>query len=246
MAQYRSFITNMGVSLLTELLATGKKLVLTRAAAGDGRSSIAPEERTALAAELPISAMLSEWKESGEENGISIPVQLSNAGLTNAVYIREVGIFALRGDTEILFAYSRLEGEDSDNYLAPPMEADAADTIHIHEIGLVLENMEREQVTVEVSAGSYVSYSQLIHLAAAKEHRHTAAEIDESTGENTEIVQRRQDYEIAALKEALDTGFTGISFTHTFRESEMTSWHGGAFGAPPEGIYDAKNIRMYV
>lgn len=245
MAQYHSTVTRTGVALLAKLLASGEELTLTRACVGDGRSEEEPENRTSLVSELHASVQLGEKEEGGDTNLIRIPVQVSNAGLITPVYIREIGIFALQGETEILFSYSWLEGEDSDNRLAPPLEEGRADTLHIHDVGILLENGKADQVTVELSSGSYVTYSQVLQLTAAKDHRHTAGEINESTGETVEAAQRRQDYEIAALKEQLDTGFIGASFTHTFQLEEFSCWNGADLGYPPEGIYDTANVRLY-
>lgn len=51
--------------------------------------------------------------------------------------------------------------------------------------------------------------------AAPLVHTQGADTITETTGENTEQVQRRQDSDIEAIKEQLNTGFTGTTVTHT-------------------------------
>ncbi len=249
MAKFNTTITNYGAQVLTELLALGSPLVLTRAAVGDGRfTGGLPQARTNLVSPRPDIQVNLGDKEivEGEETMICIPIQTTNKGLTTRRYVREIGLYADDRGTEILFAYCWMEGEDADNVLdVSGFEDKEADTIHIHDIGLLVTNQEAEAITVSIGGGTYVSREELLVYAAEKEHRHTAAEISETTGENVEVVQRRQDYDIAALKEQLDTGFTGTTLTHTVQAAELAEWTGYDGTGYPEGIYDTATARLY-
>ena len=70
--------------------------------------------------------------------------------------------------------------------------------------------------------------------------------ITETTGENTEQVQRRQDSDIEAIKEQLNTGFTGTTVTHTFAPAQLSYWKGYDGTGVPEGILDQTRNRLYL
>lgn len=59
-------------------------------------------------------------------------------------------------------------------------------------------------------------------------------------------IQRYQDYEIQALKEQLNTGFTGITETHTFDSDQLPQWKGFDGTGLPEGILDTVQRRIYL
>ena len=247
MARFNSTITNYGSQVLTNLVVLGEALTLTRAVAGDGRPTGSPAEMTALMApRLDIQTSIGEKTiVEGSPTLVRLPVQVSNKGLTARSYIREVGIYAMDGNTEFLFAYCWIEGSDGDNILDVSGLPGEADTIHIQDVGLFVTNQEAGSVVVQMGGGTYVSQSELYIYAAEKEHKHAAGEIIESTGESVEVAQRRQDYDIAAMKEQLDTGFVGTSVTHTVAANELENWSGYDGTGYPEGIYDESLARFY-
>ena len=151
-----------------------------------------------------------------------IPVQVTNAGLEAAQYVREVATFALdEKDAPFMFSYSWLDGADSDNILPPDSFLGRAgmdgegDTVHIHDVAVVVTNQENSGITVEVGNGSFVTTAQMVAYSAPIVHGHAASDVQESTGESVESVQRRQDFDISAIREQLDTGFAGTAVTHT-------------------------------
>lgn len=247
MARYNSTITSYGSQLLTGLIALGEPLTLTRAAVGDGIPGKSPEEMTALVSprsDIQVS-MGEKTVVEGSPAMICIPVQTSNRDLTVTRYVREIGLFAASGDSEVLFAYCWLEGDDIDNAMGVSGLPGEADTIQLHDVGLFVTNQEAEAIHVQMSGGTFVSRSFVETYAAPKAHIHQAQEITESTGESVEIAQRRQDYDIAAMKEQLDTGFTGTTLTHTVAASELEQWTGYSGSGYPEGIYDKNTERLY-
>ena len=248
MATFNTTITTYGARVLAELLALGSPLVLTRAAVGDGRfTGDTPEERTSLVSVRPdIQVNLGDKViVEGDKTMICIPIQTTNKGLTTRRYVREIGLYADDNGTEILFAYCWMVGADADNVLDISGIENEADTIHIHDIGLMVTTQEAEAITVNVGGSTYVSRAELFIYAAEKEHTHASTEISETTGETVEVVQRRQDYDIAALKEQLDTGFTGTTLTHTVQAAELSKWTGYDGTGYPEGIYDEATARLY-
>ena len=247
MARFNSTITNYGSRILTELIAAGAGLTLTRAAAGDGKPAVSPDTLTALVSpRADIQTNIGEKTVvDGDPVVIRIPVQVTNQGLAEKRYVREIGIFATHEGKEFLFAYSWVVGPDVDNVLDVSGLPGEADSIHIQDVGLFVTNQEAASLSVQIGGGTYITNNELYTYAATVDHTHTAAEIKETTGESVEIVQRRQDVDIAALKEQLDTGFTGTSVTHTMAAAELEEWTGYDGTGYPEGIYDEANALIY-
>lgn len=182
-----------------------------------------------------------------------IPVQVTNAGLEASVYVREVAVYALdENESPFMFSYSWLDGEDSDNVL-PPCSfqteeglAGEGDTVHVHDVAVVVTNQENSGITVNVGSGSYVTTAQMVAYAAPIVHGHDASQIEETTGETVEAAQRRQDFDISAIQEQLDTGFTGTTVTHTFAPAQIDQWKGYDGDGIPEGILDTVENRLYL
>ena len=218
MAKFKSIVTDGGSEALTALIASGQKLILTRAAAGSGVAQVSPNTLTDLVNAENVSASLSE-KElvEGSPSIMQIPVQVTNEGLEANVWIREIGVFGLDiSGNEILFCYGWLDGEDSDNVLPATTFEEDADTVHIHDLAVFITNQEAAAVSVQVGVGSFVTTAQMTAYAAPVLHTQAATTINETTGETTEQVQRRQDNDIQSILEQLNTGFTGTTVTHTF------------------------------
>lgn len=254
MARFKSTITDRGAEVLTAFLAAGKRLVLVSAAAGDGVAQVSPNTLTALVNPIDVNAQIGE-KTFVESNPsyMRIPVQITNAGLESAQYVREVATFALdEKDAPFMFSYSWLDGADSDNILPPDSFLGRAgmdgegDTVHVHDVAVVVTNQENSAVTVQVTAGSYVTRAQMTAYAAPLLHVHAASDVNESNGDSVETVQRRQDFDISAIKEQLDTGFTGTTVTHTFAPAQLAQWKGYDGTGLPEGILDTAANRLYL
>lgn len=78
MAKFKSIVTDGGSEALTALIASGQKLILTRAAAGSGVAQVSPNTLTDLVNVENVSANLSE-KElvEGSPSIMQIPVQVT-------------------------------------------------------------------------------------------------------------------------------------------------------------------------
>lgn len=248
MAKFKSIVTDNGVEALTALIASGQGLNLTRAAAGSGVPDVSPNTLSGLINPEDVTANLA-GKEfvDGTPAIMRIPVQITNEALEANVWIREIGVFGqdINGN-EILFCYGWLDGEDSDNVIPATSFEDGADTVHIHDLAVFITNQEAAAVSVQVGAGSYVTNTQLIAYAAPVAHTQAASTINETTGETTEQVQRRQDNDIQSILDQLNTGFTGTTVTHTFAPAQVANWVGYDGDGVPEGILDTSQNRLYL
>lgn len=171
MAGFQSTITELGLEVINRFLAEGGEVRLTRAEAGNGIVKSGWTTRTELKQPVDVNIQMGE-KEFVESTPsyILLPVHISNAGLTEQVYIREVGVFGLdeRGK-EFLFAYSWLDGGDTDNFLPPAKDPEGeADTVHVHEMILLATDQINAAVRIEVSGGSFVTASQMQAYAVKK------------------------------------------------------------------------------
>jgi len=254
MARFKSTITDKGAEILTRFTAEGRQLILTHAAVGDGVAEVSPNTLTGLVHPIQVDAQIGEKTfVASVPPYMKIPVQVTNAGLEQSEYVREVATYAQdESGIPFMFSYSWLDGADSDNVLPPSSflgegsVGDEGDTIHIHDVAVVATTQENSAVVVEVGGGYNVTTSQMITYAAPIVHDHDASEVTESTGETVESVQRRQDYDISAIKEQLNTGFTGTTVTHTFASSQLDQWKGYDGTGLPEGILDPVANRLYL
>ena len=256
MARFKSTITDKGAEVLTRFLAQGRQITLTRAAVGDGVAGdgVSPNTLTDLIHPIQVPAQVGEKTYvEGVPSYMKIPVQVTNAGLEESVFVREVATYAQdENGASFMFTYSWIDGEDSDNVLPPcsflneESVEDEPDTVHVHDVAVVVTNQENGAVSVQVAPGSYVTSAQMIAYAAPILHGHSASEITESNGDSVETVQRRQDFDIAAIKEQFDTGFTGTTVTHTFTPAQINQWKGYDGTGVPEGILDTAANRLYL
>lgn len=156
------------------------------------------------------------------------------------------------GARDLTVSYSWLDGADSDNILPPDSFLGRAgmdgegDTVHIHDVAVVVTNQENSGITVEVGNGSFVTTAQMVAYSAPIVHGHAASDVLESTGESVESAQRRQDFDISAIQEQLDTGFAGTAVTHTFAAAQLDQWKGYDGTGLPEGILDTTQNRLYL
>lgn len=248
MAKFKSIVTDGGSEALTALIASGQTMELTRAVAGSGVATVSPNTLTDLVNAENVTIDLAD-KElvEGTPSIMRIPVQVTNEGLESKVWIREIGVYGkdISGN-EILFCYGWLDGEDSDNVLPATSFEDEADTVHIHDLAVFITNQEAAAVSVQVGVGSFVTTAQMTTYAAPLIHSQAATTINETTGETTEQVQRRQDNDIQSILEQLNTGFTGTTVTHTFAPAQLQYWNGYDGTGLPEGILDESLNRLYL
>ena len=248
MARFKSIVTDAGAAALTALIAAGKPLILTRAAAGSGVATVSPNTLTDLVTPADVSVSLGEKDlVEGDPVIMRIPVQVTNEGLDAPVWIREIGVYGNDIDgAEVLFCYGWLDGDDSDNVLPATTFEEDADTVHIHDLAVFITNQEAAAVSVQVGVGSFVTTAQMTAYAAPVLHTQAATTINETTGETTEQVQRRQDNDIQSILEQLNTGFTGTTVTHTFVSAQLQYWKGYDGTGIPEGILDQSLNRLYL
>lgn len=250
MAKFMTTVQDRAVEVLTEFMAEGRVLTIHRAAIGDGVADVSPNTLTDLVHALDsvdVSVGASEFVDV-DTPYMKVPVQVTNAFLEAPVYVREVGIYARDGSNqEFLFARSYLIGDDSDNVLpAVSNPDDDGDTVHIHDMAVVLTTAQAASVTVEIGSGSFVTESRMRAYAAPLGHTQAATTVSETTGETTEVVNRRQDYDIAAIKEQMDTGFSGTTVTHNFSAAQLANWTGYDGTGLPEGILNASTNSLYL
>ena len=100
MAKFKSIVTDGGSEALTALIASGQKLILTRAAAGSGVAQVSPNTLTDLVNAENVSASLSE-KElvEGSPSIMQIPVQVTNEGLETKFFSVMAGLTAKTATT---------------------------------------------------------------------------------------------------------------------------------------------------
>lgn len=251
MAKFMTTVQDRAIEVLTEFMAEGRVLTIHRAAVGDGVADVSPNTLTDLVHVLDsvdVNVGASEFVDV-DIPYMKVPVQATNAFLEAPVYIREVGVYARDGSgQEFLFARSYLIGDDSDNVLPAVSnpEDEGGDTVHIHDMAVALTTAQAVSVAVEIGAGSFVTESRLRAYAAPLGHIQAALTVQETTGETTEVVNRRQDYDIAAIKEQMDTGFSGTTVTHTFSAAQLANWTGYDGDGLPEGILDTSTNSLYL
>ena len=236
-----------GYSQRDALIATLGQ-ILTRAATGSGVATVSPNTLSDLVTPENVAVSLGEKDLiEGDPAIMRIPVQVTNEALDAPVWIREVAVYGNTIDnTEVMFCYGWLDGDDSDNVLPATSFEEDADTVHIHDLAVFVTNQEAASVSVQVAPGSYVTREQMTTYAAPLVHTQGADTVTETTGENTEQVQRRQDSDIEAIKEQLNTGFTGTTVTHTFAPAQLSYWKGYDGTGVPEGILDQTRNRLYL
>lgn len=119
MARFKSIVTDAGAAALTALIAAGKPLILTRAAAGSGVATVSPNTLADLVTPENVAVSLGEKDLiEGDPAIMRIPVQVTNEALDAPVWIREVAVYGNTIDnTEVMFCYGWLDGDDSDNVL---------------------------------------------------------------------------------------------------------------------------------
>lgn len=150
-------LTNAGRTLLAKAL-TGKQLLFTRAAVGNGDlGSRDPKTLTALISykkELPIQSM----NVTGSVGTAEVVLEMSNKGLTQGFFVKEYGLFARDPDTktEILYAYRNTGNE------AGYLEGDNGVDIISYTLSIVTVIDQAPNVTAVITnTNQYVTISRM-------------------------------------------------------------------------------------
>ena len=163
MAHFKSIVTDIGAEKIAAIVASGGKLELTRAAVGSGRTDSDRAAMTDLVNEVTAEIQTGDLEvtTTGGLTVLRLPVQVTNKGQTAPLPVREVGLYSQDSDGEILFAVSWLDGEDTDNIIPPPTDPAKADTVHIHDVGIVVTNQEASVIEVSMGLGGMATAEQL-------------------------------------------------------------------------------------
>lgn len=139
------YLTTKGQALLAKAQA-GETLSFTRFQVGKGSLSSGQSAESVTALIDPVSYFNVAAYKARANNAI-ISFQLTNAGITNSWYFREVGLFANDPDDgEILYAYGNA-GTDAD--LIPASTASLYECLF--SLDIIISNVEN--VTAEISDG---------------------------------------------------------------------------------------------
>lgn len=105
-------LTNGGRDILAKAIG-GQPLVFTRIALGDGAEPVEPEALTGLVSEVD-TASIQSFEMVGDGTS-KIRSVVTNVGVTNGFFVREIGVFARDPDTqdEVLYSYAN-SGAQSD------------------------------------------------------------------------------------------------------------------------------------
>ncbi len=140
MANFKeSKLTNAGYDLLVKVIAGQCELQYTKIAIGDGELGSADYSE--------LTSLVNEKLESGitradvnEDTSATIGGAFSNEGLTEIVYIKELGVYALDPDEgEILYCYTTAEGNP--NFLGPSNTTVIFEEIEIQTYISTVENI---------------------------------------------------------------------------------------------------------
>lgn len=170
MASFLSTMTSIGAETVIRFLASGQELLISRAAAGDGIAGGEQNKITELVNPIAVEVNLGEKRfVDSNPSYMLIPVHVSNKGLSEKQYIREIIIYALdEKGREFPFAYSWLEGEDTDNVLPESKRENYdSDTVHIHDVVIIASDQINTAVRIEVSGSSaFVTKQEFMHILA--------------------------------------------------------------------------------
>ena len=164
MAHFKSVVTNIGAEKIAAIVTGGGKLSLTRAAVGSGRTDSDRAAMTALIQEVTAEVQTGDMTVTTTADGMTVmqlPVQITNKGQTGPLPIREVGLYGQDTGGEYLFAVSWLDGEDTDNIIPPPADPAEADTVHVHDVGIIVTNQEAAVIEVKMGLGGMATAEQL-------------------------------------------------------------------------------------
>lgn len=151
MAVFKSVITDLGAEILTDIMAEGGILTIDSVVIGDGRYGGYQVELLDVVSPIEILSKISNRefipKTDTQPSYLQITIDILNAGLTQSTPVREIGLFS--GD--IMFAYSWLDGDDTDNIIPIPINPEFSDTVHSYDINLFITGDENANINISFS-----------------------------------------------------------------------------------------------
>lgn len=217
MARFNSYLTNAARAEIARALANVTDFKITRIVVGDGRLQSDFTIAASLAHTLTIPVQIKgATLEVGDEPYYRIVASLTNAGLTETSFIRELGVYIDTPTGEALGIYSVLDGDaDTDNLLPPPasegiLANGVYDTVREENICVFFKDLplDEDKIVVVVAPSDTLTYMNADGRYWRIGTQYPATENTETTGETTEEAQRRQDEEIAVMKEVQASGTT--------------------------------------
>lgn len=170
MAGFKSIITDAGAEMLTKAFANGTIININSVKIGNLAATSGQAQLTNIISPLEINAHLSDKKfveATGEfPSLLTVAVTVTNKGLAEAVYVREIGLFANNGAETILFAYGWLEGPDINNLMPVPINPGFEDTSVAHNIAFFITNQENAKITISFSPGTFLTWQQMVDYTA--------------------------------------------------------------------------------
>lgn len=173
-------LTNKGREALTRA-QLGGQLKFTGVAVGDGSYHGSYNDRTALSSQL---AVLDILKADMQDNLCMLEADLSNAGITEGYYLREIGILAESGGETVLYAYTNA-GDDAE-YI--PAGNGAVSVEKRLRFSLITEGVE--DITFAPSSVLYVAqqdFEEAVQGIRAKTDQFTAKEAGYLSGVTSKI-----------------------------------------------------------
>lgn len=99
-------LTNQGLALQIKTIADGKPLNITRVVLGKGNLPAGADIRSVTALADPVMELPIISKKVTGDGTATVKALVSNEGVTDPFYTREIGLFADGGDGEVLYSYS--------------------------------------------------------------------------------------------------------------------------------------------
>ena len=143
----------------------------------------------------------------------TLSVGYSNTGQTEGIAVTELGVYAYDPSIgEILYGTARSELRPG--WIAPYSEMPGELQ---YDLVMTVANAANIEI-VDDKSRIYVSWVEFTEKLSS--HRHPAASIDESTGETTEEVQRRQDAALESIGQISGT----LTITREFLPASLPLW----------------------
>lgn len=113
-------ITNKGSEYLAKCQATGEGIKLVKVKIGDGRL-LDSEDPTTFTDIKSIKKEVEVSEKTQIESNLRLVIEFNNEGVTTGYFPREIGIYALDGETEILYWY--INDGDQTTWMPPAEKA---------------------------------------------------------------------------------------------------------------------------
>ena len=193
-------LTNAGLELLANVQAGADTLTFTKTALGDGKTTAAATDMTALVSKK-IDAAITEGKQVGVST-YQIGAFFSNAEVTTGFWWREVGVYAKGNDgNEILYCYSN--AGDAGDFI--PVGSDERVEKYIY-LSFSIGNAENVTLEVDGSDIFVLKKDFTAHKDASNPHGITAETIHLENVPNVATNDQTPTYTEAATLETLTSG----------------------------------------